>query len=130
MPELNTVGFSVTFLPNSLAKNPFASPTSAGSCVMLAWKPSRSTTGAPADPVADAELHPAAAIVIAATRAVTSAFRIYSTFPINLIGKYATGDRRMQLRWCYGVALTRGAGTWCPRNSSAATWVSVCVPSV
>ena len=45
VPELKTVVFRVTFLPSCLAKKPFSRPTSAGSWVMLARKPSRSTTG-------------------------------------------------------------------------------------
>ena len=79
MPVLKTVVFSVTFLPRSLAKKPLAMPTSAGSWVMFARKPSRSVTGpdpevAPA--VALEEAQPAARRLTAATPAVSSTRRI------------------------------------------------------
>src|SRR5215467_11600656 len=81
VPELKTVVFRVTFLPRSLAKYPFASPTSAGSWVMLARKPSRSTTGpelAPGEPDDGDpdEPHPAASTAIAATPAARRPLRI------------------------------------------------------
>src|SRR5580704_11262570 len=93
VPVLKTVVFSVTFLPRSLVKKPLAMPTSAGSCVMFARKPSRSTTGDEPEfdaPVAD-EAQPAAKRLTAATPAVSSTRLISSTFPdhfsiqINLI---------------------------------------------
>src|SRR6516225_3369093 len=66
--------FSWTFLPRSLAKKPLAMPTSAGSWVMFAWKPSRSTTGPEPEPEAPvaADEHPAARRVAAATPAASS----------------------------------------------------------
>src|SRR5262249_12382839 len=70
----NTVVFSSTFVPRSLVKEPLAMPTSAGSWVMFARKPSRSTTGPepePEAPVAD-EAQPAARRVTAATPAARS----------------------------------------------------------
>src|SRR5262252_3449084 len=83
VPELKTVVFSVTFLPRSLAKKLFCRPTSAGSWVMLARKPSRSTTGLelapdePDDPDDPDELHPAAArTATAATPAARRPLRI------------------------------------------------------
>ena len=77
MPLLKTVVFRVTFLPSSLAKNPFSSPTSAGSWVMLARKPSRSTTGPELPPDdADDEPHPAASTATAATPAASRPLRI------------------------------------------------------
>src|SRR6516165_856431 len=81
VPELKTVVFRVTFLPSSLARNPLFRPTSAGSWVMLARKPSRSTTGLepPPDALDDDELHPAAAsTATAATPAARSPLRITS----------------------------------------------------
>ena len=77
VPLLKTVVFRVTSLPSCLAKKPFSSPTSAGSWVMLARKPSRSTTGlalAP-DDAAD-EPHPAASTATAATPAARRPLRI------------------------------------------------------
>ena len=80
VPELKTVVFRVTFLPSCLAKYPFSRPTSAGSWVMLARKPSRSTTGLepPPDALDDPdELHPAAAsTATAATPAARRPLRI------------------------------------------------------
>src|SRR6516164_3797819 len=66
--------FSTTFLPRSLAKKPLARPTSAGSWVMFAWKPSRSTTGPEPEPEAPvaADEQPAARRVAAATPAASS----------------------------------------------------------
>ena len=79
VPELKTVVFRVTFLPSCLAKNPFSRPTSAGSWVMLARKPSRSTTGLEPPPAAlddDDELHPAASTAATATPAARRPLRI------------------------------------------------------
>src|SRR5215475_6065062 len=76
VPLLNTVVFRVTFLPSCLAKNPFSSPTSAGSWVMLARKPSRTTTGLPLAPDEPDEPHPAASTATAATPAARRPLRI------------------------------------------------------
>src|SRR5215472_12844253 len=73
VPLLKTVVFSSTFLPRFLVKKLLARPTNAGSWVIFAWKPSRSTMGPePEAPAAD-EAHPAARTVTAATPAVSSA---------------------------------------------------------
>src|SRR6266516_4266620 len=79
VPELKTVVFSSTFLPRFLVKKPLARPTSAGSWVMFARKPSRSTTGDEPEfepAVALEEAQPAARRVTAATPAVSSTRRI------------------------------------------------------
>src|SRR5215831_16434342 len=90
VPLLKTVVFRVTSWPSCLVKNPFASPTSAGSWVMLARKPSRSTTG-PEPPPDDAgdEPHPAASTATAATPAARRPLRIMKhppIFPVRLVG--------------------------------------------
>src|SRR6516225_2740168 len=66
--------FSTTFLPRSLVKKPLARPTSAGSWVMFARKPSRSVTGPEPEPEAPvaADEQPAARRVTAATPAASS----------------------------------------------------------
>src|SRR5215469_1769030 len=92
VPELKTEVLIVTFLPRFLAKKPLAMPTRAGSWVMLAWNPSRSTTGAepepePEEPAADDE-QPAPRRVTPATPAASSARLIkILPFPILLLSR-------------------------------------------
>src|SRR5260370_19226652 len=50
VPLLKIDVLSVTFLPRSLVKKPLSTPTSAGACVTVARKPSRSGTRAAAEP--------------------------------------------------------------------------------
>src|SRR5262249_26277562 len=112
-------------------------PTSAGSWVMFARNPSRSTTGPESElgtPDAD-EAHPAARAVTAATPAASSTrlMKIHLSdlfsIQINLIDNMAKGNRIRQDPADQGVALTSGARTRCPRNRIAATCVTVSVPA-
>src|SRR5262249_20457077 len=150
----NTVVFSSTFVPRSLVKKPLAMPTSAGSWVMFARKPSRSTTGPepePEAPVAD-EAQPAARRVIAATPAARSTrliqIHLSDQFSIqinlvenmaghNLIRQKHEVSALAQARACApvpehrprGGALTCGACPRSPRKKTAPTGVSFPVPA-
>src|SRR5215472_2570001 len=92
VPELKTEIFRLTPLPRSLAKKPLFRPTSAGSWVMLASRPSRSVTLPEPDPdEAEDEAQPATTRAAAATPAV-SGVRLIDDHLSDQFSRH--GDRR------------------------------------